>query len=62
MNETYYLASLKRQGWFSRTAQFTSDVSDAKVFNREDALDMCRRSKAASHILIPVRASDMGAI
>lgn len=62
MNEVYYLASLKLQGWFSRTSQFTSVLADAKPFERDEALEMCRRYKSNSHILIPVRANDMGAI
>lgn len=62
MNDTYYLASLKLQGWFSRTSQFTSVLADAKPFDREAALEQCRRFKLNAHILIPVRAQDMEAI
>lgn len=62
MTDIYYLASLKLQGWFSKTSQFTSDISQAKPLSREHALEQCRRYKSAAHILIPVRAEDMGAI
>lgn len=62
MDDIYYLASLKLQGWFSRTSQFTSVLADAKPFDREEALEQCRRFKANSHILLPVRAEDMRAI
>lgn len=62
MTDIYYLASLKLQGWFSKTSQFTSVLADAKLFTREGALEQCRRYKANSHILIPVSAEDMRAI
>lgn len=62
MDDTYYLASLKLQGWFSRTSQFTSVFADAKPFDRDEALEMCRRYKGVAHVLIPVRAQDMEAI
>ena len=62
MDETYYLASLKLQGWLSKTSQFTTMLTEAKAFDRDEALATCRRYKAASHLLVPVRASDMSAI
>lgn len=62
MEDTYYLASLKLQGWFSYSSQFTTDFAQAKEFSRRQAIEMCQRYKSASHILIPVRAQDMEAI
>lgn len=62
MDDVYYLASLKLQGWFSRSSQFTSDIKEAKVFDRDEALAQCKRFKANAHILVPVRQRDMEAI
>lgn len=62
MSEVYYLASLKLQGWLSRTSQFTSALADAKAFDRDEALAVARRFKANSHVLIPVRQQDIAAI
>lgn len=51
MIEGYILLSL-RGGWFTKSATYHSDFRQAKVFDREDAMDMC---KLHSGRLLPVQ-------
>jgi hypothetical protein len=59
---TYLLAGLKQGAWLSRTSQYNTDIKQAAVFDREEALERCRKHKAASNILLPVRQEDLDAI
>ena len=55
----YYLASLKFQGWLTRTSQYSSDVADAQTFSRDEAMTMIARHKEAGRQLLPVRTEDL---
>lgn len=57
--ETYYVASLRGAGWFSRSSQFNTQMSEAKEFTYLDALALCKRYKSNGHVCVPVRKSDM---
>lgn len=59
MDTPYYVASLRGAGWFSRSSQFNTQMSEAKDFNLDEALALCKRFKSNGHILVPVRKSDM---
>ena len=62
MAEVYYVASLRGSGWFSRSSQFNTQLTEAKEFNRDEALKICRLYKSNGHILVPVRKTDMETI
>jgi hypothetical protein len=59
MNTPYYVASLRGSGWFSKSSQFNTQISEAKEFDHVAALALCKRYKSNGHILVPVRKSDM---
>lgn len=58
----YYIASLKLSGWMSQSYQYTTDISQARKFSRDEALEMCRRQKAGGNSVILVSVEDMEAI
>lgn len=55
----YLLAGLKQGGWLTKTGQYSTDVSDAAVFDRDEALLRARKHKAASNTLLLVRQEDI---
>lgn len=55
----YLLASLKLSGWLTRTSQYSSDVNEAQVFTRDEALTIAKRHKEAGRVLVPVRKEDV---
>lgn len=57
--DTYYVASLRGSGWFSRSSQFNTQMGEAKEFTRVEALELCRLYKANGVICVPVRKGDM---
>lgn len=57
--ETYYVASLRGSGWFSKSSQFNTQLSEAKEFTHEKALATCRLFKTNGVICVPVRKVDM---
>lgn len=59
MSEIYYVASLRGSGWFSRSSQFNTQLSEAKEMNRIEAFDLCRRYKSNGVICVPVHKIDM---
>jgi hypothetical protein len=60
MDTPYYVASLRGSGWFSRSGQFDTRMSEAKEFTTlGEAVMMCKRFKSNGHALVPVRKSDM---
>ena len=59
MEAPYYVASLRGSGWFSKSSQFNTQLSEAKQFDYLDAIALCKRYKANGHVLVPVRKSDM---
>lgn len=56
---TYYVASLRGAGWFSRSSQFNTQLSEAKVMDHDEALALCARYKSNGHVCVPVRVEDM---
>lgn len=57
--EIYYVASLRGSGWFSKSSQFNSQLSEAKEFTRDEALTMCKLYKSNGVVCVPVRKVDM---
>ena len=56
----YILYSPRGQGWFTRSSTYSSDVKEAKVFDRATALATCRKHKdRGAHNMIPVRMEDI---
>lgn len=56
----YLLYSISRGGWFSRSANYTSDRSEAQQFSRDDALALVQKHKVeAGYNLIPVNEEDL---
>lgn len=55
----YYVASLRGSGWFSKSSQFNTQLTEAKVMDREAALALCARYKSNGHACVPVRVEDM---
>lgn len=60
--EIYYVATLRGSGWFSRSSQFNTQLSEAKEMSRDDAIKMCKLYKSNGVICVPVRKEDMEAI
>lgn len=61
MNDPIYLLySPRGLGWFTRSSTYSSDLSEAKVFTRDEALDMVKRHRVqGAHNMIPVRQEDL---
>lgn len=59
MDAPYYVASLRGAGWFSKSSQFNTQLSEAKEMSYLDALALCKRYKSNGHICVPVQKSDM---
>lgn len=57
--ETYYVASLRASGWFSKSSQFNTQLSEAKEFDRDEAIKLCRLYKSNGVACVPVRKVDM---
>lgn len=58
--DTYLLYSPRGLGWFTKASTYSSDINEAKVFSREDALAMVRKHKTqGAHNMIPVRQEDL---
>lgn len=56
----YLLYSPRGLGWFTRSSTYSTDLSEAKLFSRDDALAMVRRHKEqGAHNMIPVRQEDL---
>jgi hypothetical protein len=59
MMDTYYIASLKLSGWMSKTGQYTTDLKDAREFDRMEALIMVKKQRNGGNVVVPVRKEDM---
>ena len=59
MTEIYYVASLRAQGWFSKSSQFNTQLSEAKEMTHREAVSMCRLYKSNGVICVPVLKTDM---
>jgi hypothetical protein len=57
--ETYYVASLRASGWFSRSSQFNTQLSEAKEMTHAEAIKLCRLYKSNGVICVPVLKADM---
>jgi hypothetical protein len=56
----YILYSTRSNGWLTKTSTYSTDISQARIYERDDALAMVRRAKTqASHNLLPVRQEDI---
>lgn len=56
----YILYSPRGLGWFTKGSTYASDISEAKHFTRDEALEMVRRHKVqGSHNMLPVRVEDI---
>lgn len=56
----YLLYSPRGQGWFTKTSTYSTDLKEAKVFTRDEAIAMRRKHRTdAGHNMIPVRQADM---
>jgi hypothetical protein len=56
----YILYSPRGLGWFTTSSTYSSDVSQAKQFDRDSALAMVRKHKSqGAHNMIPVRLEDL---
>ena len=57
--ELYYLVGLRQGAWMTKTGQYSTDRKQARQVSWDEAIDLCRRHKAASNILVPVLVADM---
>lgn len=58
--DVYLLYSPRGLGWFTKASTYSSDISNAKTFTRDDALAMVRKHKTqGAHNMIPVRQEDL---
>jgi hypothetical protein len=58
----YLLYSARNQGWFTKSSTYSTDISQARVFDRDEALAMRRKHYTdGAHNMIPVRQEDMTA-
>lgn len=56
----YLLYSPRGQGWFTKSSTYSSDIKDARVFTRDDALAMVKKHKVqGAHNMLPVRQEDI---
>lgn len=60
MDSIYLLYSPRGLGWFTRASTYSSDIAQAKQFDRDAALAMVQKHKVqGSHNMIPVRLEDI---
>lgn len=59
MEDTYYIASLKLGAWMSRSGTYTTDIKDAREFDRMEALIFVKKQKNGGNTVIPVSKADM---
>lgn len=63
MEPAYYLYSGRNQGWLAHAGNYTSDLAEALILGRTEALNRCRKHKSdGGYQLIPVNADDMKAL
>lgn len=60
MDTIYLLYSPRGLGWFTKSATYSTDISEARTFTRDAALAMVRKHKdQGAHNMIPVRQEDI---
>lgn len=58
--DIYLLYSPRSLGWFTSSSTFSTDISQAKTFDREAALAMVKKHKfQGAHNMLPVRQEDL---
>ncbi len=62
MEQLVYLFGAKQGGWVTPTGQYSTDIKTAATFGLSEALERCKKHKAASNILLPVDVNWMNAI
>lgn len=63
MEPSYYLYSGRNQGWLTLAGNYASDLAEALIMGRSEALARCRKHKSdAGYQLIPVSVDDMRAL
>lgn len=56
----YILYSPRGLGWFTRSSTYSTELSEAKIFTRKDALAMVHKHRVdGAHNMIPVRMEDI---
>lgn len=56
----YLLYSPRSQGWLTKSSTYSSDISEAKTFSRNEALLMVKRQRdKAGYNLLPIRQEDI---
>jgi hypothetical protein len=59
----YLLWSGRLQGWLGNSGVYTTDLKEARVCEREEALAICRKHKVdGAKTLFPVAQADLDAI
>lgn len=60
MDEIYLLYSPRNLGWWTKTSTYSSDISQAKTFTREEALALRKKHTTdGGYNMLPVRKDDM---
>lgn len=63
MEPAYYLYSGRNQGWLTAAGNYSSDLAEALIVGRSEALARCRKHKQdGGYQLIPVARDDMEAL
>jgi hypothetical protein len=58
MNDSHYLYSIKMQGWATTTGTYSSDIKDAQLLERSEAIDKARKHCDQGRLtLVPVSAA-----
>ena len=57
MEQTYYVASLKHNAWWSKANQWHSDRAEAKEFPRSEAIAFAKKQSA--NRAVPVALDDI---
>lgn len=61
MNDPIYLLwSVRNQGWYTKSSTYSTDISEARIFHRDEALSMVKLHKErGAHNMLPVRQEDL---
>ena len=60
MEQSYYLYSIKMNGWATSTGTYSSDLKDAQLLSRREALSKARKHFDQGRLtLIPVCEDDI---
>lgn len=60
MDEIYLLYSPRNLGWFTKNSTYSSDMTQAKEFDRETAMALRKKHTTdGGYNMLPVRKTDM---